>query len=328
MSGPSPAVVRARLEGGALADLADLALDHALSRSVLALCPPSLVARHLAAALRDAAALPGGQGHLRAALARALDPAAAPEGGLGAWLAPEVTRTLEALLAVPTVPEPALVSRLLDHDAMRSLVQEVLTETLVAFARRMRSLVPDPARVPGLGRSTVGQGLSRLKALGSGMVAAVGGELEQHLEQRARDFVAQGIRAALQHVARLLTDPDRAPTLADWRVHGLRVLLDTERSAWREEAGKADPDRVAGILWAGLQAVAARPTLEADLAAALAAALAPLADRTLGDLLGDAGLRETWRAGARDLFLAQAQDLVEDPVFQDWLARLVAPGPA
>ncbi len=320
--------VRTRLADGLLDRFAALAVDDLLGRPARELVASPAVAAALAEAIRLAAAHPATDAGLRAEARRLLARAASPShprARLRRRIPREVTDPLRTFLAEPWVPERDLVLRLLDHEAMRSLVQEVLQESVVGFARRIRSLAPD--RLPALRRAVrgtpVGEGLSRLRAIGSGMVSAVGSEIEGHVEQRAREFVAMGVRAALLHVATLLTDPGRSGTLADWRAHLLDAVLDTEDAAWAREARKTDPEHLSAAVVRGLRGLAARRDLEALLGDLLARPVDPWAEGTLGERLEAAGLLEPFRQAATAILRERAARLVEGAAFRDLLDDLL-----
>jgi len=321
----------ARLEQGWLGALADLCLDEVLARRAGDLLPASVLARHLAAGIRQAAARPDLRPWLAERLvalrSRSLDPGPGgrrfPRGDtLRGHLPAELTDPLERLLAEPYLPDRALVLRLLDHDAMHTLIQEVLQAALVHFARKMRSLGPDGSLLKaGLGRAArLPPGLSRLRSIGSDVVSAVGSELEYQLEQRVSEHVSQAISAVLGQVATLLSAPERAATMGDWRAYGLRVVLDTELEAFAAEGRKLDPALAARALADGLTALARHPDLEARIEAGALDALAPWADRTLGSLLDDAGLRGAWRDAWREAVVTGAGPILRSPGFQAWLA--------
>ncbi|MFH1464192.1 MAG: hypothetical protein ABIO70_07385 [Pseudomonadota bacterium] len=321
----------ARLDGGALRSLADLATDHVLASTVGELLPAAVVARHVAAGVRAAAARPDLGAWAQARLGELVEASIAPgpDGRryprgdtLRAHVPAELTDPVERLLGEPYLPDRALVLRLLDHEAMRSLISEVLQAALVRFARKMRSMGPDTAMLKaGLGRAArMPPGLSRLRSLGSGVVSAVGSELEHQLEQRVSEHVSQAISAALGQVATLLTAPERAATMGDWRAYGLRVVLDTELEAFAVEARKLDPARAARALTEGLVALARREGLEEELTQLLDGVLAPWRERTLKELVEEAGIEEAWREAWWALVEAQAGPVIHSAAFRAWLA--------
>ena len=338
MSTPDLDLLIRRLDEGDLRALADLVLDHVLDCPVGELLPVTVVSRHVASGLRAAAARPDLEAWAEARLREGVAASIAPGPGgrrfskgdtLRAHVPAELTSPLERLLGEPYLPDRALVLRLLDHEAMHSLIAEVLQAAMVRFARKMRSMGPDTAALrAGIGRAArLPPGLSRLRSLGTGVVSAVGSEIEYQLEQRVSEHVSQAISAALGQIATLLTAPERAATMGDWRAYGLRVLLDTELEAFAVEARKLDVARAARALTEGLTALARREGLEGEMAEILAATPAPWRERRLGDLLGETGLEAAWREAWWALVEAQARPLIHSPAFRAWLAAWLGSGP-
>ena len=327
-----PEAVLERLRAGALDALIDLCLDELLARPVSQLVSPGFVAQRAVAVLRQAAASPTLEpwlaeqlATLRAQLILPDDSGRAfpPDENLRTHLPRELTDPIEELLAEPYLPDRELVLRLLDHHAMHSLIQEVLHATLVRFARKMRSLKPDTSRLrSGLGKR-VPTGLSRLKDLGSGMVSVVGSELEAQLDQRVGEYVNQAISAVLGHVATLLTAPERAATMGDWRAYGLRVVLDTELEAFAAEARKLDPDHAVAATAGAVRALAARETLEGELTELVRRAMAPWEQQTIGALLQTLGLEQALRETWREWLGEQLSPVLETTAFRAWLQALL-----
>jgi hypothetical protein len=325
-------LVLERLQSGALDALIEICLDDLFARPIQQLLPAELVAQRIVQALRDAAEAPQLEAQLGQQLAtlreQAIEPDAsgrafAPGHTLRRHLPAELTDPIEELLAEPWLPERDLVLRLLDHEAMRSLIQEVLHASLVRFARKMRSFKPDTSKLKaGLGRR-VPTGLSRLKDIGSGVVSVVGSELESQLDARVGEFVSQAISAVLGHVATLLTAPERAETMGDWRAYGFRVVLDTELEAFAAEARKLDPDRVVAATLHAVRALAARDSLEAELTELVSDVMAPWAQRSLGEQLGTLGLEQTWRTTASTWLREQLEPVLQTTAFRAWLQALL-----
>jgi len=209
----------------------------------------------------------------------------------------------------------------MDHEAMHGLIQEVLHATISRFARKMRSFKPDTTRFKaGLRRAApVPPGLSRLRSIGSAAVSAMGSEIESQLDQRVGDFVSQAISAVMGHIATLLTAPERAETMGDWRAYGLRVALETELEVYATEARKLDPERVVQTVTRALEALAARESLERELVAGLEAPLEQIGATTLGEWLRGAGLEETWREAAVAWLGDQLLPVTETTAFRAWL---------
>ncbi len=319
-----------RLHDGALASLFDLVLDDLWSKPVTELLEPAFLAARISTALRESADDPKLEAWLGEQFARwrdaTIEPgpdgrAFPPGETLRRWITPEISEPAEALLSEPYLPDRDLVLRLMDHEAMHSLIQEVLHASISRFARKMRSFKPDTSRLKaGLRRAApVPSGLSRLRSIGSAAVSAVGSELESQLDQRVGDFVSQAISAVMSHIATLLTAPERAETMGDWRAYGLRVVLDTELEVYAAEARKLDPDRAVSATLTALRALAKRPTLERELEDHLQLALAPLGELSLGAWLRDAGLEETAREAAHTWLVQHSKPVLGTTEFRAWL---------
>jgi hypothetical protein len=333
MTQPSPDLLIQRLRDGALEQLIDLCLDEIAQRSVADLLPPELLADRAVAALKAMAEAPELEDRLREQLhllrQQAILPgeqgrAYPPGETLRDHLPNELTDPVEALLAEPYLPDREFVLRLLDHPAMHSMIQEVLHATLVRFARKMRSLEPTRRIRSGLGkRVPVPSSLSRLKDLGSGVVSVVGSEIESQLDQRVGEYVSQVISAVLAHVATLLTTPERAETMGDWRAYGMRVVLDTELEAFAIEARKLDPEQAVTAAAEALRRLAEREGLASEIALLAGQALAPWRERRLGALLAELGLEEIWRDSLRGWLLEQISPVLETTAFSAWLEALL-----
>lgn len=320
------------LRAGALEALIDICLDELLARPVSQLISPELVARRTMVILRataDSPTLePWLEEQLDALLAQYIQPddsgrAYAEGETLRRHLPRELTDPIEELLAEPYLPDRELVLRLMDHQAMHSLIQEVLHATLVRFAHKMRSLKPDTSRLrSGLGKR-VPPGLSRLKDLGSGVVSVVGSEIESQLDQRVGEYVSQAISVVLGHVATLLTAPERAETMGDWRAYGLRVVLDTQLEAFAAEARKLDPKRAVAATAGAVRSLAARETLEAELAELVQAAMGPWQHHSIGQLLSSLELEQACRSSWRAWLREQLAPVLETTAFEAWLQALL-----
>ncbi len=346
---PSDApILMQRLRDGSLEALVDLALDEFQSRPLAELADPAWLAQRMVGALQAAADNPSSEAWLRERLAGLRARMAEPEAfdaddNLRRRLPAELIEPAQALLAEPYVPERALMLRLLDHEAMHSLIQEVLHDILVRFGRKLRNLTPDTGRLAadagrlaaglgrgrlaaGLGRSRLPSGLSRLKDLSTGVASVVGAELEHQLDQRAREFGSQAISAVLGQVATLLTAPERAETLSDWRAHGLGVILDTELADWAKELRKLEEEQLLGTAKGMLQALARREGLQEEIEALARSAMDELGSTSFGDQLQESGMEQEWRETTRSLLLESLSSLIETPAFQSWLEDWLAKG--
>ncbi len=333
MSQPDAELVLERLRAGALEALIDLCLDELLARPVSDLVSPRFVAQRAVVFVQQAAASDQLEPWLERQLDTLLNQTILPDDSGRAYppgetlrkhIPEELTAPIEELLAEPYLPDRDLVLRLLDHHAMHSLIQEVLHATLVRFAKKMRSLEPTKRLRTGLGkRVPMPSTLSRIKDIGTGVVSVVGSEIEAQLDQRVGEFVSTVISAVLGQVATLLTAPERAETMGDWRAYGMRVVLDTELEAFAVEARKLEPQRAVTATARAVRALAKRDSLEDELTELVEQAIAPWRELTLGDQLEALSLEDTWRETWRGWLQEQLAPVLETTAFRAWLQALL-----
>lgn len=335
---PGPETVLSRLEDAELEALLDLLAEDLLRLPTRELLDPTRVASHLARALREAANHPEIEQRLRNHLRQMhtrVRGAADRDGHrpLRDYVPDEVSTLIRTGLETPFQPDRDLLLRLMDHPAVHSILQDVLADVLVRFARRIRSLAPDPHRLPGLDAARKAPGLSRLVAIGSGVAAvgssvagALGAELERQLEDRAREFAGQTLSVVLHQVVDAACAPERADLMARWRVHALETLLDARSRDLVRLLEPIDPDRVAAALTRALRTAAARPDLEDRIRDLLERGTGILDESPLGDEIRRTGQEARQHLGGgviRDLLGPARRRLVGSEAFRTWLAHLL-----
>lgn len=328
-----------RLDGPALDALVDLVIDHVLERPVSALVDPAWLAAQIVAALRagtrDDRTEAWVRGQLRAVQQRV------PPGRLGQHLPAEVAQPLRAVLGRKVIFDRALVGRLLDHEAARHLVTDLLSGALHGFVDKLRPVAGVASGVGGalggaLGAGRAGKGLDRLKLLGhgvkglsEGVIGGISHELEQRAEGKVKDFVDGALHAAMDQVADHLCAPENAARYAAYRLHVLDTVLDTDNRVLVGEIDKLDPDHLVRTAAGVLRSLARRPGFEAELQRAVQAALDEAGPRSLGDLLRETGLERgdddgEWRRRLRAPLAAEARVFIRGPAFAAWLDALLA----
>lgn len=329
----------ARLDGPALDALVDLVIDHLLERPVSALVDPAWLAAQIVAALRagtrDDRTEVWVRGQLRAVQQRV------PPGRLGQHLPAEVAQPLRAVLGRKVIFDRALVGRLLDHEAARHLVTDLLSGALHGFVDKLRPVAGVASGVGGalggaLGAGRAGKGFDRLKLLGQGVkglsegvIGGISQELEQRAEGKVKDFVDGALHAAMEQVADHLCAPENAARYAAYRLHVLDTVLDTDNRVLVGEIDKLDPDHLVRTAAGVLRSLARRPGFEAELQRAVQAALDEAGPRSLGDLLRETGLERgeddgEWRRRLRAPLAAEARVFIRGPAFAAWLDALLA----
>lgn len=312
----------ARLRGDPrhLTALADLLADEVLAAPARDFVAPERLGPAIVAGLRALAGAPGHaawiEQRLRAALARSRPRPAA----LRARLPEELVPLLRAVVRRPYTPSRVLVRAVVDHEAMRELSRTILHTTLLDFARKVGSILPDTSKIPGAGVTSRLFGVA--KGVASGVASAVG--LDAQLEERVRSFVDGAVGRVIDMIVERATDPRNAASSAAWRADVLSAVLELPESALHAELIKIDPARAAADLQAGLVALAHWERLPAEVEAALAGAAEALGDATVGELLAGSGLVEAWR----ELLVAELRHhlgrVAAGERFAAWLAELAS----
>ena len=306
--------VLARLRGGQLDSLVELALAHVEATPFVELIDPARVARALAASLDFLAGDAALEERLRVRAVAGLAELAGDDDPLPDRMPEELRRPLRDLAGCPWPLDADLTRALLDHDAVRGLTRHVLHDALLDFGRSVRSIVPERARRGRLGA---------LVDAAHGVASAVGAEVERQLERRVRVFVDDAIGRTLDRAVGYVSRREAAEDLAAWRCHALDVLAEWATERRRAALDAALEAGAASDAADAIRAVAAWDGLEAWVEGQVRHALE--AAGTLAEVLGDDPalrvLRDEAVAGWRD----GARSFVETEAFEGWLRDLLGP---
>ena len=296
--------------------LVDLALDAVLATPARALIDAEALAGPLAAGLRASAASPGLTPWIERAVREALGRVQAHERPLREALPPALPGALANAARRPFTPGRELVRAALNHATMRAMVRSVLQATLMDFAKKVWSAVPDTSWIPGAGLR------SKLVGVAKGVASAVGSD--SMLEEKVRSFVDGALASAIEMVVEQASDPRYAKEMAQWRADVVPALLAQPQARLVAEVRKVAPEGVAADAAAIVGAFAAWEGLEAAIAARLGEAAELVGEQSVGEVLAGSGLVEAWRPLARERLAAQARAIVAGEAFAGWLARLCA----
>lgn len=309
----------------ALGDLAVLVADHVAARRLDEVLDSARLASAAADALRALAADDEARRRLVTRLEAERADLKATREPLRTWAVAELDATIRELLAVPVVPSEELTYRVINHEALRAMLREVLQGTLTRFVDGVRSI--DKGVLGGLGSKVASRGRGLLGGVGAaaeGLMGAVRDEVGARFDTSIRDSLGHATDEAVRAIARWVADPAHADTLARMRVSVFDVLLDVPVGDLVGEADAVDLDAISRTVWRGLQAAAARPDLEGVIHDAIAQARERRGDDTLGAWIDTLGLRDRWRDAARDLAADELRALVATPAFEAWWAALHA----
>lgn len=302
----TPAVL-ARLRDGGADRLADLLLDDLLDRPLSELVDAGWMAERLVVSLRSAAADPRVESWFRERVndVRARVPEGTPQVPLA------IRAPLGELLARPYVPDRIMVGKLLDHPTAQLLLKGLFQDLLIAFARRLKPITPK-AGLPSFGR---------LSRLGEGMLGAVGHEIEQQIELKAREFTDQAMHKLVDKMADHLCNPELIAEYGAWRAHGLDVLCGTDMRVLAGEVEKLDPEALIATGAALVRGIAGREELAGEVEAVLVAAMESAGTKSAREMLG--GVEEHGLLLVRDLLRQRARAVIETDAFARWFAEVI-----
>ncbi len=316
VSSATDALARLRDQPAFATELAGVIFDAVLATPVREFIAPERIVPAFIAGLRASVAAIDPE-QLAAVITRRQAAARARPGPLADRLPPELQRALQTALRRPFTPSRELVRAAVDHAGMRALVRSVLQTTLLDFATRLRTAMPDTGWIPGAGIR------SKLMGVAKGVASVVGAEVERQLEDRVRNFVDDALGRALDMIVERTTDPRFAGDMAAWRGDALRSVLALPEPVFLRERQKLDPRALASDLHAAAHALAHWDRLADEATGVLRSLLAELESRSLGELL-DPALVAAWRAPLHAELDHHLGRLFREPGFATWLDRLLA----
>jgi hypothetical protein len=245
---------------------------------------------------------------------------------LRAVLPSEALPPLRQLLGRHYLPNEPLLLRILDQPAMRGLVGTVLADTVSRFRKRVSDV--DKGLLGGIGKRAAARGrglLGNFGGMAENIVEAVKEEVDQAMEGRVRDFLANATGEALKTVARYLSDPAHAAQFGEMRLAVLDVVLDTPIRELADEADKLEPEVAMDVVVAAIRSMLAAPDFRDRLEERIAQLLDESGDGTLGAWLGEVGLEQVWRDTTTELVRDRLAAVVGTDPFEAWWRGLFAP---
>lgn len=314
--------------GRAIEQLAALIVEDATATPLREIAAPRWIASQLATALE---AVAGGD-LARDFVARRLDAGRERLGSDDRTLREhwprEVDGPLREVLSHPWSPDPEMAFRILDQQAMRQLVAEILTTMLTRFRKRMPGgdgvLREFGSRAVKRSRGLFGGVAGNLQDLAGSVVGAVKEEVENSLDELVREFVETATHDALRGIASYLADPTHERAFADLRVGVLDVLLDTPVRELVRELDKARPLEIVDVVLAGVRATVGAPDFVDRAEQAIAKVLEEAGDGTLGAWLDEVGLRTAWSETTTELVAQRLRAVVKTDAFEAWWRELHA----
>lgn len=313
----------------ALAGLAEVVVEDLLATPVRSLIDPDLAAPAIRALLRSWAHSDEAEAQVLARIEEARSWLEKRDAVVADLIPEELQNAVAALAERPFAPDRAILLALLDREPVRRLLRNLLTESLVAFGRKLRAPVADNRLARGLGdlgrfaRDTALGRSGSFGAIASEVVGAVSGEVERQLEKRAAEFADAALSGTLQRIADLLCDSELADEQAELRLALIDGALELSAGDLASEAERLDPAAISAIVRRWFTAWVDREDVEAKIAQALEAWLAPAGERTVREILAEHGMLDAVLEAARKEAERRLSSLVGRDAFAAWLAKIV-----
>ncbi len=337
MIDPDRALARLREPSDpALRDLARLVVEHTTATPITDIAAPRWIASQLAATLEAGTRTTAFRDAVVKRVAEERERWKGDSRKLREIVPTDAVKPVRDMLRRAYVPSEDLAVRVLDQDAMRNMVREVLVDVLQRFRAKVSvggggdgggMFGGLGARAAKRGRGFlggIGENLGGVAHVAEGIVGAVKEEVEFALDGKVKDFARNATSDVIRLVARDLSNADRAGNFAEMRVAVLDVLLNTRLSELAEEAGKLEPESVVdSLIVAARQAVSA-PGFVDETEARISAVLAEAGDGTLGAWLDEVDLRAVWTDATTELVESRIRATVATPAFAAWWLGLFA----
>jgi hypothetical protein len=297
--------------------LVELGLDHVLARPIADLIDHEWLAKAVSDGIRASARSPEFERWMETRVEQALARADGLDGVLGDKLPVTLLGPLEQALGRPYQPDRALVRTLLDHPSMRTIIREILQANLLEFGKRMRSIMPDTAKLPGGGLA------SRLAGVAKGVASAVGSELERQLEPKVKSFVDDILGVTIEMMVDRVSSQAFVPEFVSWRIDVLHAVLAQPIDRLIAERHKYPPQAFAADVTAILQALAAWRGLGDQITDVIDELLREHGQVSAREFLDGSGLENAWRPALQRALSEQARSFVATDEFGTWLGELL-----
>lgn len=218
---------------------------------------------------------------------------------------------------------------IVDPAFIRGLVTGSLTETLENFLTKLPIIGGNEDKTGansggggGLLGSIARKGAKRLQDAGSAL-SGIGAGLQETLKGQARDFAAQSADRLKQGIVDGFNSKESRGALKAMRKRALDAVLNLKQSDLHIMLD--DPDLETQLIWAKefLKHNMARQEIRAALKEQIVAGLTRDEDRTIGEILKDAGLDQIAQERVRAHILPQVGQLAGSSEFSTWLNNVL-----
>jgi hypothetical protein len=216
-------------------------------------------------------------------------------------------KAIRSLAAQPFVLDEDLITELLDHDAARILLREVLQLSMLSFSEQLANLVP--------GGNVISEFVSKVRGIAALTIGSDGMSVEEHINES----VEKTLSPALRMTAERLADDSFTAELADWRGHVLNVLLDQPVKELIGHLDQVAPKELASQLATLLQSIAEWSKLEEIIEKSVGVALDRAGDQSLRNIMYGASAEKDLRPVVEQQLVEAIWPFVQSSAFEEWL---------
>ena len=205
--------LKARLDADSIG-LCRLAADFVLDRPVAAFIHPARVDFWLDTAFDEGAVHAAVEAHVQGFVERERERARARGDTVRDWISAEAQAELRAFAARPVVFDRKTLERWVDQDAVRSIMQSIVRETLDRFVDTVKPGGSGGGLVGAVGRRTIGFA----SRAGRGLLGGLGGQLEDLLRGAVKSFVGSSMGLMMDRMVTILMQPETQRQLGRLRL--------------------------------------------------------------------------------------------------------------
>jgi len=300
-----PLLVNLRKSHAPLAALVHIGMDHLLQRPVRELFNTAELSRAISIGVRSVATEPHNEQLLEKQICQSI---AELQDSKFEGKLPELTvEVIRDLAAQPLALNEDLIAQILDHNAARILLREVIQLSMLSFSERVADSLP--------GGNIVSQFASKFRGFSALTIGSEGMTVKTLINGSVEDNLAPALRMTAERLA----DDNFAIELADWRGHVLNVLLDQPIKDVIGHLDQVAPKELAKQLTVLLQSIAEWSKLEEIIDKSVEAALDRAGGESLHTLLKGAETEKDLRPVVEKQLVRALWPFVKSPEFEEWL---------
>ncbi|MFT4703927.1 MAG: hypothetical protein ACI81R_001622 [Bradymonadia bacterium] len=261
----------------------------------------------------------------------------------GEWVGDDAAGRLQTIVTgFSPPPTPDWAKRAVDRALVRKLLAPVWQELLQNFARKLplvggpnngQAAEPEPAKgrgfSSGLGlrkalKSRVESSAEQIGAHAKSVFGGLGAEMERQVQGVVREFSENASETVRDAIDRRIHSDEGKVLVRQLQAHALSTVLGTPMAELQSQSDEFPVRALMDVLPLITEHQRRAGHLERDLREEVDALLALDGERSLRELLSEAGLLDVTLGQMMARLDALAAETVEQPGFESWLGELLA----